>query len=425
MTRKLAFLSGAPRTSTKPIASLTGGRQHILGTICGFKANNWDVATYILGDKVPEPWLRAEHDMDKGKSFATRLAADFIRILLSIKHTRHALKEIPTADWAYERYAAYQFFGYFFQRRGTPWILETNEALFRQATSELKHVALPFLLRWAEVAAYRKCDILVVISEELKRIIVEELQIPPEKIVVVPNAADTEAFNPATVTPRRLYDAATFVIGFQGAMYKRHGLEHLVRAIAILRGERLNVGAVLLGDGGERPSLEKLAAELGVADYIKFPGRVPREVVPEYIAGYDLCYSGQMRTAAHPMIDSPLKLYDYMAMAKPVIASRFPDAVKLTKNGQLGYLYTPGSLEDLVSAAKLAYSERRSLPERGAAARAEIVANHTWKRRIQDFVVAAETLLANNSRRSFRLSLPDVRRKHSSDAHIGQPSGGN
>jgi glycosyltransferase involved in cell wall biosynthesis len=398
MTRKLAFLSGAPRTSTKPVASLTGGRQHILGTVSGFKENGWQVDTYILGDKVPESWLKGEHEMNKGKPFITRLAADVVRILISAQHIRRALKNIPAPDWVYERYAAYQLFGYFFQRRGAPWILETNDAVFNQATSELKHVALPFLVRWAEKFAYRQCDVLVVISENLRQILVTQLQIPPEKIVVVPNAADTQTFNPNSVHPRRLFDDETFVIGFQGAMYKWAGLDYLVHAIAILRNAGLNVGAVLLGDGHERKHLEALAAELGIASHIICPGRVPRELVPEYIAGYDLCYSGQINWNTSAMYLSPLKLYDYMAMGKPVIASRFADAINVTKGGRLGYLYAPEDLHDLVAAATRAYNDRSRLPEMGAAARAEILANHTWARRVHDFITTAEELLLRKSR---------------------------
>jgi glycosyltransferase involved in cell wall biosynthesis len=394
MKRRLAFLSGAPRTSTKRIASLTGGRQHILGTIAGFEANGWIVDRYVVGDKVPESWLKAQHDMDKGKSFVARLGADLVRMFLSLTHLPRILKEIPTADWVYERYAAYQFFGYLYQRRGIPWILETNDALFKQVQSELKHVALPGIVRWAERRAYRQCDILVVISEELRRILVQELNIPAAKIVVLPNAADIETFDPTRVTPRRLFDQDTFVIGFQGAMYKRHGLEHLVRAVARMRAEGMNVAAVFLGDGGERSGLESLSHELGIADFTKFPGRVAREIVPEYIAGYDLCYSGQMEWMGKSMHDSPLKLYDYMSMAKPVVASRFPDAVRLTRNGEIGFLYEPGNLDALVSAATLAYNNRDTLGELGAAARIEIVANHTWETRVREFIATAEALLS-------------------------------
>jgi glycosyltransferase involved in cell wall biosynthesis len=399
MKRKVAFLSGAPRTSTKRIASLTGGRQHILGTIAGFEANGWAVDHYVVGDKVPESWLKAEHDMDKGKSFVARLAADLVRMFLSLTHLPQILKRIPTADWVYERYAAYQFFGYFYQRRGIPWILETNDALFKQVESELKHVALPGIVRWAERRAYRQCDILVVISEELRRILVEELKIPAEKIVVLPNAADIETFDPERVIPRRLFDEDVFVIGFQGAMYKRHGLEHLVRAVAHMREAGMNVGAVFLGDGGERLGLESLGRELGIADFMKFPGRVPRENVPEYIAGYDLCYSGQMEWMGKSMHDSPLKLYDYMSMAKPVVASRFPDAVTLTRNGELGFLYEPGNLDALIAAATRAYQNRDTLGGLGSAARSEIVSNHTWAKRVHDFILTADALLGQSTHR--------------------------
>jgi glycosyltransferase involved in cell wall biosynthesis len=404
MTRKLAYLSGAPRVSTKPIAEATGARQHVLGTMSGFKANDWQIAPYIVGDKVPENWIKAGQQKNMAKSFFRRLAADGMRMLLSAKHAYKALRQIPQADWVYERYGALQLFGYFFQRRGTPWILETNNPFFHESTSDRKSVALPFLVRWAEKFAYQKCDILVVVSEDLKRIISTQLGIPAGKIIVLPNAADTETFNPDTVTPRRLFGPEIFVIGFQGNMYKWAGVEHLVRTVAALRADGRNVAAVLLGDGQERQNLEALARELKIADYIKFPGRVPREQVPEYIAGYDLCYSGQINLSTNSMYHSPLKLYDYMAMGKPVLASRFPDAAKLTQDGAWGYLYTPESLDDLITTARRAYDERASLPEKGVAARASILANHSWSGRMRDFIALAESILAQQPARPVKVA---------------------
>lgn len=393
----LAFLSGAPRTSTKDIATLGGGRQHILGTISGFKANGWQVATCIVGDEVSERWLTANHEMDRGRPLLVRIAADILRIALFIKYVRRALRDISDADWVYERYAAYQCFGLFFQRRGVPWILETNTPLFDQAESDLRHVGMPHLMRWAETFAYRKCDILVVISEELKRMLSDRLNIPSAKIVVLPNAADVELFNPDIVVPRRLFGDDTFVIGFQGGMYKWAGLEYMVRMIAILRSRGLDVAGVLVGDGHEKLSLQGLAAELRISDYVRFPGRVSREEVPGYIAGFDLCYSGQVNfSSAGSMYHSPLKLYDYMAMARPVVASRFADAITLTRDGSIGYLFTPCDLEDLLRAVTLAYKERSNLAAMGVEARAEVLTNHTWPARVRGFIAVAEKMLADN-----------------------------
>ena len=394
MKRTLAFLSGAPRTSTKTIASLTGGRQHILGTINGFEVNGWDVDTYIVGDKVPENWLMPQHEMNKGKSFFTRLGADALRIGLQAKHIRQALKDLPNPDWVYERFAAFQLFGYFFQRRGLPWILETNEALFNQASSDLKHVALPALARWAERFAYEKCDILVVVSEELKGMLVDSLGVSPNKVVVVPNAADIDTFDPGAVNAQRLFDEDTFVIGFQGGMYKWAGLDYLVRAISVLRNRGLNVAAVLLGDGHERKALEDLSRSLGIDDYVKFPGRVNRETVPQFIAGYDIGYSGQVRFSAGSMYHSPLKLYDYMSMGKPVLASEFADAVSLTRNGELGYLYEPENLEALVESATRAYNDRERIARMSTSIRFEIVAKHSWQKRMEELIATVDAFLS-------------------------------
>jgi glycosyltransferase involved in cell wall biosynthesis len=390
-------VAGAPRVSTKSIAAATGPRQHILGTISGFRANGWQVAPYIVGDKVQEAWLQRRQEGTIEKSFVKRLAADAMRIVLAARHTGLALRDTAPAEWVYERCGAFLAIGYFFQRRGIPWILETNSLLFAELVDDRKSIVLSGLVRWVEQFAYRKCDVLVVVSDALRNAIVEKLQIPAEKIIVVPNAADTETFNPDVVTPRRLFDVDTFVIGFQGGMYKWAGLRNLLHAVGAMRAGGLNVAAVLVGEGPERQGLERLAAELNIADHVRFPGLVRREQVPEYIAGYDLCYSGQINLKNNAMYLSPLKLYDYMAMGKPVIASRFADAVTLTKGGQTGYLFTPEDLKDLIAVATRAYDDRDRLGAMGANARAEILANHTWSSRIRGFITTAEEMLAKRS----------------------------
>jgi len=400
VTRRLALLSGAPRVSTKESAEAGGARQHLLGTISGFRANGWEVSTYIVGDKVPEQWLKGNFERNLAASGSRRLAADIIRMCLAAIHSGLAVGQMRSPEWVYERCGAFQLMGYLFQRRGIPWILETNYLMFEELTTDRKSVALAFLVRRIEEFAYRKCDILVAVSDELKRAIVQKLPIPPEKIVVVPNAADTEVFNPDTVTPRRLFGADVFVIGFQGSMYEWAGLENLLRAVAALRRNHLGVAAVLLGDGHERTRLESLAADLGIAEYVVFPGFVPRHCVPEYIAGFDLCYSGQLDLKRNAMYLSPLKLYDYMAMGKPVIAARFVDAITLTKDGETGYLFTPDNLGDLIETATRAYAERHNLSQLGAAARAAILAHHSWASRIRDFIPVAEQMLAERPARN-------------------------
>ncbi|WP_143288156.1 glycosyltransferase, partial [Calothrix rhizosoleniae] len=113
------------------------------------------------------------------------------------------------------------------------------------------------------------------------------------------------------------------------------------------------------------------------------------------IAGFDIGYSGQIQPQIGKMYLSPMKLYEYMAMAKPVIASAFEDAQRLVCVGKTGFLFQPGNKEELKLALVEAYRHRAKLPEMGIAARQEIENNHSWQVRVEKLIAGTEQILAN------------------------------
>lgn len=188
------------------------------------------------------------------------------------------------------------------------------------------------IARRMELAAYHRCDVLVCVSESLKQFLLAAAGIDPEKVVVSPNGVDTERFDPAVTRARR--HAERFVVGWVGNMYAWAGLDLLLEAVASLRLEGLEMEVVLVGDGIERGRLEALARRLEIRRQVRFIDRVPWDEVPAHLVGFDLCYSGQVPVdGTGAMYHSPLKLYEYMAMARPVLASAFADARELVEHG--------------------------------------------------------------------------------------------
>jgi len=119
---------------------------------------------------------------------------------------------------------------------------------------------------------------------------------------------------------------------------------------------------------------------------VRFFGQVPGNEVPAYIAGFDIGFSGQRRLSAGRMYNSPLKLYEYMAMGKPVVASAFADAESLVAGKGTGFLFTPDDQADLTLALSEAVRLQELLPAMGAAARAQIVDGHSWSARVRQLV---------------------------------------
>ena len=143
-----------------------------------------------------------------------------------------------------------------------------------------------------------------------------------------------------------------------------------------------------------RSTWEAQAASLGIMEHVTFVGRVQWEKVPSYIAGFDIGFSGQKEMEIGKMYLSPLKLYEYMSMAKPVVASDFADARQLVREGKTGFLFTPNEKDDLKRALSEAYRYRATLHDMGSWARQEVVTHHSWTARGKQLVDGIELILA-------------------------------
>jgi glycosyltransferase involved in cell wall biosynthesis len=142
----------------------------------------------------------------------------------------------------------------------------------------------------------------------------------------------------------------TLRIVYTGALTPTYELDVVLRAVASIARTRsgLPLRATFYGRGDALPALETLAAELGIADRVSFPGRIPIEDVPAAVADADI---GIAPTRLDPFTGMSLstKLLEYAAMDKPVVASRLPTVERYFEPGTLS-VYEPGDPESLASA---------------------------------------------------------------------------
>jgi glycosyltransferase involved in cell wall biosynthesis len=380
--KRIGFLAAAPRISTHPDAEMSGPRSRILGLMSGFKEQGWQVRPFIVGDRVPQHWSARGSEAVVTRGGLRTLAVDLVRLSMGIYNTYVSWQELKhQVDWVYEYAATLQCLGWFFQRQGVPWILQAEALLFHEAKVDRKALILSRLAKWIELSAYRKCDVLACVSKTLRDILVQEFDIPPEKIVLVPNGVDTQFINPVLHSPKRVF--SDFTIGFVGSLYAWAGLDLLIEAISELQTEGIKICLVVIGDGQMKSTWEQQVQALKLSEQITFLGRLTWQQVPQYIAGFDVGFSGQIQLQIGKMYLSPMKLYEYMAMAKPVIASAFEEACRLVTEGETGFLFEPGNKHELKEAIVKAFSQWESLPEMGNLARQEIELNHSWAARVE------------------------------------------
>lgn len=276
-------------------------------------------------------------------------------------------------DFIYERYSLFNFAGILAARwYGIPLVLEVNSPL----AQEIKDEGLLKLFRlglWAERVICNSSTAVVVVTAVLGRILTEN-GVRPELLHVVPNGIAPGKFKvsePDADLRRQHGLEARLVIGFVGWFRPWHGLEMLVEAFHA--GELAEAGASLLlvGDGPAMPELRQIVARLGLEKVVVFTGPQPHAEVARYVALFDL--------AAQPAANAyccPMKIIEYLALGKPVVAPAQDNICELLEDGLDAVLFPPGDAQALATSlrrlagspeavARLTANARQSVRRRG------------------------------------------------------------
>ena len=164
--------------------------------------------------------------------------------------------------------------------------------------------------------------------------------------------------------------AGRFTLICHGTVEERYGLDTVIRAVALLRPELPGLRFEIIGQGSYLPTLEELVRELGVEENIHFSGQfVPIPVLVSAIAAADV---GVVAMKRDPFRDITLcgKLFDFISMGKPVIASRTRSVEEYFDDSCLR-LFTSNDSVDLAGAIRDLHADpglRREMAERATAA---------------------------------------------------------
>ena len=369
--------------------SLVGGSvTHISGILGGFRHHGFDVR--LVTAVQPPAQLAAVVDTTTVASpvpRGARLTWDMERVTSNRAFRRAALavaRRRPPS-FVYQRHDYCTRSGLEAARRlGRPLVLEWNasEVWARESWRSpgpfawmKRHVVDPLAVSIEREVA-RGAHLVAAVSDRAAEMALAA-GAPAERVLVVPNGVDLSGV-PPPVWPVVRGSRADAVVGWVGSFGPWHGAEVLVRALRTLPpGIRL----LLVGDGPRRPTCEALAAALGVAERIEWAGTLGHEATLHRLAGCDVLASPHLPLAGTPFFGSPTKVFEYMALGRPIVASSLEQLADLLEDGRTARLVAPGSPDELASAI----SGVLSLPDRGRhlgeRARAEALARHGWDRR--------------------------------------------
>lgn len=233
-----------------------------------------------------------------------------------------------------------------------------------------------WLERHAEVPALRSATLVAcgsdVIAAQAARLGVDE-----ERLLVTPTGVDLDLFaapvDRAEVR-RSLGIGDELVVGWSGSFRPFHQLDQLVHAVAAVPGATL----LLVGDGPERPRVERLAAQLGVS--ARFPGMVAHDRLPSLLAAMDV--GVVMAPAAGSFHYSPLKVAEYLAAGLPVVAPAVPELSGRLGATQSATYYRPGDVAALTAVLRSLSADPDERARLSAGARAA-AGDWSWDRQVR------------------------------------------
>ncbi len=322
-----------------------------------------------------------------------------------------AARERP--DFVYQRYALNDLSGALLaEQLGTPLVLEFNGSEVWAQRHWGEPLRFGRLAEAIERACLRRADLVVVVSQPLVDQAVS-LGADPARVLFYPNGIDPRAFDPARFGPdeRRAARKAlglpedADLLTFVGTFGTWHGTDVLALAIRRLIDEERTwlesrrAHFLFVGDGARGPRVrEILGADVG-GPFVTLAGVRPQAETPATLAASDVLLSPHVPNPdGTPFFGSPTKLFEYMAMAKPIIASDLdqigwvlkgwrpgePPPEKGARGRTCASVFTePGSVDSLVAGIRQAVE--MPAPDRlalGAEARRLAVESFTWDRNV-------------------------------------------
>lgn len=238
----------------------------------------------------------------------------------------------------------------------------------------------PQLVRRVFRSQFRAARHLVVSSHALRARLSDE-GVPADKLHVVPNGVDPDAYDHVDrdAVRARLGFAEACVIGFVGSFQPWHRVGLLVEALALLHEERA-VRLLLLGDGPQRPAVLSAVRRLGLDRLVTAPGALAPEELPAHVAACDIGV-----VPASNDYGQPMKLMDYAAAGLPAVAPDLAPVREIVQDGVTGVLFPPEDVRSLSLA--LARLVRNPALRRAMGARARRIAEDgSWRVRARQLV---------------------------------------
>jgi glycosyltransferase involved in cell wall biosynthesis/2-polyprenyl-3-methyl-5-hydroxy-6-metoxy-1,4-benzoquinol methylase len=269
----------------------------------------------------------------------------------------------------------------------------------------------------AEEAMLNTADLVFAISEPLQNELLKR-GLAPHRVHWYPNCVNPDIYNTERWSADEIDSTRTsigasekdFVITFVGTFGQWHGAEVLAQATVLLCQDdswckNNNLRVLFVGDGLNRPLCEDIISNTAASSRTHFAGLLPQHVTPIYLAASDAFIAPHVPNSdGSKFFGSPTKLFEYMAMGKPIVASRLDQLADILEDGETAYLVEPGDAQSLATGIRRMLDDTGGRETIGHNALSIVRSDYTWTRHVTEIIDAIDRSCASSSNRS--LSLP-------------------
>jgi glycosyltransferase involved in cell wall biosynthesis len=234
------------------------------------------------------------------------------------------------------------------------------------------------LYYWVDRVCLRRYEKVICVSEDLHQRCLE-CGVPAGQCVLIENGIDTAEFSrrlsPTEARQRLGVAPGRLLLGAVGRLSAEKGFDLLVRAVAQLVSEGLDVGVLIAGEGDERARLQTLIGESGLGERVRLLGYCSD--TRELYQALDVYVLSSLREGL------PNVLLEAMALEVPVVATRVAGVPRLVRDGENGLLAEPGAVAGLAAAVRRLAEEPGLRSRLGRAGRATIEQSYNFAARME------------------------------------------
>ena len=271
------------------------------------------------------------------------------------------------------------------KKLGIPFVLEVNADLLEQR--KFKGIPERGLRRlfalWATRMCYNTAAKIICISADLKDHLSRTWNIEDNKLTVLPCAADVEAFEP-NHNPELIRQGLGLtnepVVIWVGGFYPWHDLDLLIKSFSLVLPRHPSAKLVLVGDGPTRQSIAQMVQNNGLQQSVIMTGAIAHSDVPDMLSIADIAVVPSAAvSASHGGTGTPLKLFEYMAAGKPIVATALNQAAEVIQDGNNGLLVEAGEVNQFAEAILRLLKDPGERVRLGQNARRQAIELYSWE----------------------------------------------